>query len=808
MKLSMEWLSDFTPLTVDAKTLCNEMTLSGSKVEGCVELGQDIQNVRTARIARITRHPNADKLVVCQVDNGNETVTVVTGAPNVFEGAIVPVALVGAQLPGGVTISSGELRGVLSDGMLVSVQELGFTPADFPGLDAAENGILILPEDTPLGVDIREVLGLSDTQIDFEITSNRVDCFCVEGLAREAAATFQLPFKPRVPAVLERAEGAAADFAQVRIDAPDLCQRYAARIVRDVTVGPSPMWMQRRLRAAGMRSINNIVDITNYVMLELGQPMHAFDLTDLAGASIIVRRARNDEQMKTLDGGLRQLDNDMLVIADASRAVAIAGVMGAENSEVKPATQTLLLESATFQPTSVRRTAHRAGLRTEASSRFEKGLDPLQVERALDRACELIEQLGCGNVCPGVIDAFPNRPEPAVIPFAADRINGLLGTAIPVSEMSEILARLDVILSHQEGRLVANIPSFRPDLECMADLAEEVARFHGYNTIAPTLLSGKETTLGGLSQQQIMRASMQTVLETYGFFEAMTYSFESPRQLDRLQLPADHPLRQRVVIQNPLGEDFSCMRTSMLPSLLESIAINNSRSARSACLYERAYTYHPVSLPMTGLPDEVEHLTAIAYDLEHDQKSGRLFFEMKAAVLELAVQLGMEEPVFIPLSDDPTLHPNRSARIQIGQEPIGVIGTLHPAVAEAFAVPESTVVLDLSCAPILKLGHFDRTCRSLPRYPAVSRDLAFLMDSRIPVGDLLNLLRSLGGDYLESASLFDVYHGHQVQPGKKSVAFNLVFRKNNGTLKDEDIAPAINSMITTAAARLGAQLRE
>lgn len=808
MKVSMEWLSEFTPLTMDAKTLCNEMTMSGSKVEDLVELGQDIQHVRTARITRITRHPNADKLVVCEVDDGREQVTVVTGAPNVFEGAIVPVAGVGASLPGGVTINAGELRGVLSAGMLVSVQELGFTPADFPGLNAAEHGIFILPENTPVGVDVREILGLADTQIDFEITSNRVDCFCVEGLAREAAATFQLPFNPCVPTVAARADGQASDFASVRIEAPDLCQRYAARIVRDVTVAPSPLWMQRRLRAAGMRPINNIVDITNYVMLELGQPMHAFDLTDLAGASILVRRARAGEPMKTLDGQLRQLDPDMLVIADAERAVAVAGVMGAENSEVKPETRTILLESARFQPTSVRRTATRLGLRTEASSRFEKGLDPYQAERAVNRACELIEQLGCGQVCPGLIDAFPNPPEPVNIPFDAGRINALLGTSIPVSEMSEILVRLEVVLSHQEGGLVAQVPSFRPDLECMADLAEEVARFHGYNTIEATLLSGKETTLGGLSPDQAKRETMKDVLEQYGFFEALTYAFESPRQLDRLQLPDGHALRQSVVIRNPLGEDFSCMRTSMLPSLLESVAINSSRSAKAVRLYECAFTYHPKALPMTELPDEIEHLCAVAYDLEHDQKNGRLFFEMKAAVEELVLQLGIEEPEFAPLTDESTLHPNRSARILIGGETIGSIGTLHPMVADAFAVPETTVVLDLLVATLLRLGHFDRTSRPLPRYPAVSRDLAFLMDSRIPVGDLKNLLTSLGGAYLESLSLFDVYQGHQVQPGKKSVAFNLVFRKGSGTLKDEDIAPAITEMITTAAARLGAQLRE
>ncbi len=808
MKLSMEWLSDFTPLDMDARTLCEEMTMSGSKVESLVELGADIQHVVTARIGRVSPHPNADKLVICDVETGRETVQVVTGATNVFEGAIVPVALPGSGLPGGVTIREGELRGVLSQGMLVSVQELGFSPNDFPGLDPAEHGIFILPETTAIGEDIRVVLGLSDTQIDFEITSNRVDCFCVEGLAREAAATFKRPFEPKAPIVAARAPGLAADFASVRIDAPDLCQRYAARIVRNVVIGPSPLWMQRRLRSAGMRPINNMVDITNYVMLELGQPMHAFDLEDLAGASIIVRRAQSGEQMKTLDGQIRQLDNEMLVIADADRAVAVAGVMGAENSEVKPTTRTVLLESARFQPTSVRRTATRLGLRTEASSRFEKGLDPIQAERAVDRACELIEMLGCGEVCPGLIDAFPAKPEPVSIPFTAAQINGLLGTSLPVSEMTQILARVDVIVNYREEGLVASIPSFRPDLECMADLAEEVARFHGYNRIEATLLTGKETTLGGRTAMQLKREAMKDVLEQYGFFEAVTYSFESPRQLDRLRLPAGHPLRQSVVIRNPLGEDFACMRSSMLPSLLECTAANYNHSVKSMRLYENASTYHPKALPLQELPEETEHLCAVAYDLEHDQRSGRLFFETKAAVEELAIRLGIGQLQFVALTDDPSLHPNRSALIRTGQEMIGSIGTLHPAVAEAFAVPESTVVLDLLAEPLFRLGHFDRTSRPLPRYPAVSRDLAFLVDRSLPVGNLLSLLSDLGGDYLESVKLFDVYQGQQVRPDKKSVAFSLVFRKSDGTLKDEDISPVIDAMVSAAASQMGAQLRE
>ncbi len=808
MKLSMEWLSDFTQLNMDSKTLADRMTLTGSKVENIIELGADITNVVAARITSIEKHPNADKLLVCMVDTGSGSRTIVTGADNVYEGAVVPVALDGAKLPGDVVIRNGELRGVLSEGMMVSAQEFGYTPADFPGFDVPEHGIFILPATTELGTDVREVLGLRDTQIEFEITSNRVDCFCAEGLAREAAASFELPFTPRSPEVKAEEKKGAEEFASVTIEAPDLCPRYAARIATNVKIAPSPLWMQRRLRAAGMRPINNLVDITNYVMLELGQPMHAFDLRDLHEARIVVRRARAGEPMKTLDGVERQLTADMLVIADGERPVAIAGVMGAENSEVKADTSTVLLESANFAPVSVRRTAQRVGLRTESSSRFEKGLDPHQVTRALDRACELIEVLGCGQIAVGVIDAFSVKPEPVSISFEPAQINNLLGTDISVEDMKAILMRLGVALQTSGNSAVAAIPSFRPDLECMADLAEEVARFYGYNEIKPTLLSGKQTTLGALTTGQILRRLMQDALEENGFYEAMTFSFESPSQLDRLRLAAEAPQRRQVKIRNPLGEDFAVMRTSMLPSLLECAAINHSRSNKLVQLYERAFTYHPHNLPLTELPNEAEHLAGIAYDLDHNQKDGRLFYEVKAAALEVFARLGLPEPEFKRLTDDPSLHPGRSALIMLEGQEIGRLGALHPDVAVDFEVPEAAVYLDLLVEPLIAQATVARTCRSLPRFPAVTRDLAFLMDADVPVGELLNLLRAKGGEYLESVEIFDIYQGQQVQEGKKSVAFSLVFRKADGTLKEEEIAPVIQELITVAKTSFAAQLRE
>ncbi len=806
MKVSIEWLKDFTPVNLENKTICDGLTLSGSKVENCITLGDDIQNVVTGRIEKIQKHPDADKLVICQIDIGGQTLQIVTGAPNVHVGDLVPVAKDGAKLPGGVAIRTGLLRGQRSEGMLCSVSELGYTTADFP--EAAADGIFLLPANTPVGQDIRNALKINDTIIDFEITSNRVDCFAVEGLARETAITFDLPFAAKEPEVKKPVADKSADLASISIEAPDLCYRYCGRVVKNIHVGSSPDWLRRRLRCAGMRPINNVVDITNYVMLELGQPMHAFDLAQLSGQQIRVRKASIGETMRTLDGADRLLDPSMLVIADANRAIALAGVMGAENSEITAQTRTILLESATFDSLAVRLAAKKVGLRTEASARFEKGLDVNNASRALDRACELIEQLGIGDVCTGVIDIWPVHPDPVRLTFEPAAINRLLGTNIDADWMISCLEKLGLVVEHAGKTYQAVIPSYRPDLCGEADLAEEIARFYGYNRIEPSLLSGKQTTLGGRSQTQKTIEKIKNMFVSQGFFEACTYSFESYKQLDKLLLPADHPLRKNVQIQNPLGEDYSCMRTSMLPSLLEVAATNFNRSVDSARVFEIAYVYQPQSLPLTQLPDEIKHLTAFLYDETNDQKNGESFYLLKGVAEEMFLHLGLSDISFCAEPDCPWLHPGRSAGIFLNDRRIGQIGVVHPDVAANFGASLQTVVLDLILEPILQLASEQRQYRPLPRFPAVTRDLALLVSVEVPVGKLANVIRSAAGECLEQIRLFDIYQGQQVPAGKKSVAYNLIFRSADRTLNDEDIQPAMQQILKQLDEKCQAVRRE
>ncbi len=685
MKVSIEWLNEFTPLEMPVKTICDELTMSGSKVEGVEVLFEEIERVVTGRLFKLDRHPGADKLQICQIDTGTEQLQIVTGATNVFEGAIVPVALDGSTLAKGLKIKTGKLRGELSQGMLCSIEELGLSAADFPA--GAVHGIFILPEDTPIGVDIRDALKIRDTVIEFEITSNRVDCFSVEGLGREAAVTFNQPFQTVTPIVAAKNSQKSADLATVEITAPDLCYRYAARVVANVKVAPSPDWMRRRLRCAGIRPINNIVDITNYVMLELGQPMHAFDLSQVAGQSIVVRRAAPGEVIRTLDSVDRQLDEQMLVIADRDRAVALAGVMGAENSEITSETTTILFESATFNPQAVRRAAKMVGLRTDASSRFEKGLDVHNAGRALDRACQLVEELACGEICQGKIDVWPYSPEAVTLLCRPAVVNNFLGTSIPADKMTDILTRLGCQVTEVAGDLSIQIPSFRPDLESEADLTEEIARIDGYNNIQPTLLSGKQTTLGGRSASQRAIEKMKDLFIGQGFYEACTYSFESPRELDKMMLPEDHPLRKSVSIMNPLGEDYSVMRTSMVPTLLEIASTNANRSVDQARLFEFAYTYQPKQLPMTELPLEVEHLAALLYDQTRTGQGSSSFFALKGVVEELFLHMGIDQVRFVRAESMPWLHPGQSAQILIGEANAGFIGVVHPDVAERFAAP-------------------------------------------------------------------------------------------------------------------------
>ncbi len=805
MKVSIEWLNDFTPITLAAKSLCDGMTLSGSKVESCDVLGADITKVVIGKITALAKHPDADKLQICQINSGERQLQIVTGATNVQVGDTVPVALDGATLPGGVTIRSGKLRGEQSEGMLCSISELGCTTADFP--DAISDGIFILPADAPLGQDVVEYLHLNDTIIDFEITSNRVDCFAVEGLAREAAVTFELPFQPIVPQVQQTAAEPAAALAKIDIAAPDLCYRYCGRVAKNVRVAPSPAWLRRRLRAVGMRPINNIVDITNYVMLELGQPMHAFDLEQLAGRQIIVRRAADGETMRTLDSVDRKLDASMLVIADRDRAVALAGVMGAENSEITSGTTTILLESATFNPIAVRQAAKKVGLRTEASARFEKGLDVYNASRAIDRACELIEQLGIGEICPGTIDVWPVKPKPLDLIFSPEAINAFLGTAIDTAWMCQTLGKLGIKARQIEDSYHAAIPSFRPDLVCEADLAEEIARLYGYNKIEPTLLSGKQTTLGGRSPAQKTLEKIKDLMIGEGFYEACTYSFESPRQLDKLLVPADHALRQGVQILNPLGEDYSLMRTSMMPSILEIAATNWKRSVESARIFEIAFTYQPKSLPLTELPQEVQHLAAFIYNSAADSQ-GSTFFELKGVMEEVFVHLGLTGIRYQAISDCPFLHPGQTTGLYWNDQMIGFLGIIHPDVADNFGAAPQTAVLDLELASILANSSDKRQYKPLPRFPAVNRDLALLVDAKVSAADLLSVMQAAAGPNLESIRIFDVYQGPQVKVGQKSMAFNLVFRSSERTLNEDDIQPVIQKILEQLLAKCHAILRD
>ncbi|MDD2533579.1 MAG: phenylalanine--tRNA ligase subunit beta [Eubacteriales bacterium] len=806
MKVSIEWLNEYTPLTQTPKAISDAMTMSGSKVEAVEVLFAEIDKVVTGRLTSLERHPDADKLQICYVDTGSEHLQIVTGATNVFAGAIVPVALDGSTLAKGLKIKTGKLRGVLSQGMLCSIEELGLTANDFPS--GAVHGIFILPENTPIGIDILDALNIRDTVIEFEITSNRVDCFSVEGLGREAAVTFGQAFKGLSPVVKAESLKASQDLATVEIIAPDLCYRYAGRVVEHVNVGPSPDWLRRRLRCAGIRPINNIVDITNYVMLELGQPMHAFDLDQVAGRSIVVRRAHAGEVIRTLDSVDRPLDETMLVIADRDRAVAIAGVMGAENSEITAATTTILFESATFNAQSVRRTAKRVGLRTDASSRYEKGLDVYNAGRALDRACQLIEELACGQVCQGKIDAWPYTPDALTLLCRPVMVNHYLGTTYSTARMTEILSELGCIVTEVAGDLSVQIPSFRPDLESEADLAEEIARIDGYNKIVPTLLSGKQTTLGGRNSNQRAIEKIKDLFIGHGFYEACTYSFESPRELDKLTLPIDHPLRNTVLIQNPLGEDYSVMRPSMVPSLLEIASTNWNRSVEQARLFELAYTYQPKQLPMTELPLETLHVAALLFDVTKSGHSGQSFLALKGVVEELFLHLGVQDARFVRAEAMPWLHPGQSAAIYLGEQLAGYLGVVHPDVADNFNAPHGTVLLDLEVMVLLANRREKRIYQSLPKFPAVTRDLALIVSDEILVAELEAVIWGSGGKLLENVSLFDVYSGKQVPEGQKSIAYSLVFRSIDKTLSDEDIAPAMNRILRQLGEQFQATLRE
>lgn len=796
MKVPLNWLKDYVDIKVSPKEFADALTMSGSKVESIEVLGEEISNVVVGKIISLEKHPDADKLQVAKVDVGIEVLQIVTGAQNISVGDYIPIALHGSTLPGGVKIARGKLRGVESNGMMCSIQELGLTKYDYP--EAAEDGIFILGRKLPLGRDIKEVLGLNDNVVEFEITSNRPDCLSMVGIARETAVTLKSGL--RKPEITLKEEGdEAGKYASVEIRDGDLCPRYAARIVKDVKIGPSPEWMKQRLRAAGIRPINNIVDITNYVMLELGQPMHAFDLEYLHGNKIIVRRALDGEVIKTLDDQERKLDSSMLVIADADRAVAVAGVMGGANSEVTENTRMILFESANFDGISVRMTAKKLGLRTEASGRFEKGLDVENVITAVNRAAQLVEELGTGVVCKGVVDCYVNKAEQRVIKFRPEKINALLGTSIKSEEMIDIFKALEFEVD--EASMLVKVPSFRPDVEREADLAEEVARFYGYNNIDATLLAGKASTIGKKTFKQKIEDIIKNTMIACGLSEAYTYSFTSPKVLDKINLPEDSELRKAVVITNPLGEDYSIMRTTTIPDMLEVISRNYNRRIEETRLFELSFVYLPESLPVDKLPEEKLVLTIGMY--------GSLdFYDLKGIVEELMKVLGIGNYEFEPEKNNPTFHPGRTARLVINGKQAGTIGEIHPEVVEMFGGPERTYIGVVEVKPLVENASLTSRYKPLPKFPAVTRDIAMLVKDEIMVKQIEDIIKQQSGNMLEDVKLFDVYKGKQVPEGMKSVAYSITFRAEERTLKDEEVNKVMGRILEGLKTGLGAQLRE
>lgn len=793
MNLPMSWLNDYMDINVTPKEYSDRMTMSGSKVEGFENMGENVQNVVAGKVLTCEDHPDSDHLHVCTVDAGTgEILQIVCGAPNVKAGIIVPTSLVGATLPDG-KIKKGKLRGVESFGMLCSHDELGITE-DMLGYEP-EYGILILPDDTPVGKDIRDIFGMNETVVEFEITSNRPDCFSIIGLARETAATFDKKFTIPEVKFTEGGEN-IADTISVDVLNKDKCQRYCARMVKNVKIGPSPSWMQERLRACGVRPINNIVDITNYVLLEYGQPMHAFDLRDLADNKIIVRRAENGEVIKTLDEQDRTLTNDDLVIADGKKAVAIAGVMGGFNSEVKDDTTTVIFESATFEASSVRLTAQRVGLRTEASSRYEKGLDYNNTVPAVERACQLVEELGCGENTSGMIDVMGNVTDMKTLPFRPEKINAFLGTNISTEQMVKYFDALEI--KTDLDKMTVTPPSFRPDLEGEADIAEEVARFCGYDKIPVTLLSG-EATCGKKTDRQAAQDDINKILTALGMYEIYTYTFTSPSVFDKLSVPADSKLRNAVKISNPLGEDTSIMRTTTIASMLDILSRNYNYRNAAARLFEIGKIFTPTE--EGKLPDEPLKITIGIYGDKAD------FYDIKGICEEMFRSLNVQNVKYEAVTDNPTFHPGRCAKISAGGKTLGLIGEIHPAVGRKYGIETPVYIGELDFENVFLNIKTDVKFKELPKYPAVTRDIAMLVDKTVPVADIEEVVKKASGKLLESINLFDVYEGEQIPEGKKSVAYSAVYRALDRSLTGDEVQKVFDKVLKNLENQLGAQLR-
>lgn len=808
MNTALSWIKAYVPgLTCTDQEYCDRMTLTGTKVEGFERMDKNLEKIVVGQIEKIEKHPDADKLIVCQVNIGSEVIQIVTGAPNVKVGDKVPVVLDGGKVAGGhdggplpedgIAIKAGKLRGVPSDGMMCSIEELGSSKDMYP--DAPDNGIYIFPDSVKVGDDAIEVLGLHDTVFEYEITSNRVDCYSILGIAREAAATFDKPFVPPVVEVKEAGDD-VNNYIKVSIEDTDLCTRYCARVCRNIKIGPSPEWMQRRLAASGIRPINNLVDITNYVMEEYGQPMHAYDLSTIAGGQIIVRRAKDGDEFVTLDGQTRKLDNNVLMICDAEKEIGVAGIMGGENSMITDEVKTVLFEAATFNGPNIRKSAKRLGLRTEASGIFEKGLDPANAKAAIDRACQLIVELGCGEVVSGTVEeGLPVKPL-RVLPFEPAKYNALLGTSVTEEQMLAIFKKLEVeVRDGKDGKELV-IPSFRQDLVGRADMAEEVARFFGYDKIPTTLPKG-ETTTGKLSFKLRIEQKARDIAEYCGFSQGMTYSFESPKVFNKLLLDADDKARAAITIANPLGEDFSIMRTLSLNGMLTSLSTNYNRRNKNVRLYELGNIYLAKSLPLTEQPEERMQFTLGMYG-DGD------FYSLKGVVEEFFDCIGMKKRiVYDPKAGKNFLHPGRQAKIVYEGEELGYIGEVHPAVCDNYAIGTRAYVAVIDIMNVLDFATFDRKYEGIAKYPAVTRDISLEVPKNVLAGDIEGVIAQRGGKILESYQLFDLYEGDQIKDGYKSMAYSVTFRAKDRTLEESDVAGAMKKILN-GLEQLGATLRQ
>ena len=794
MNASYSWIKAYVPdLSCSYQEFRDAMTLSGTKVEGFTQYDADLDKIVIGQVMKVERHPDADKLVVCQVNVGNETVQIVTGAPNVFEGAKVPVVLDGGRVagshdgkltPGGVKIKAGKLRGVESFGMMCSIDELGSNTDMYP--DAAADGLYILPEDAAVGADAIEYLGLRDANYEFEITSNRVDCYSVLGIAREAAATFGLKFNDVDPRV-SKETGDIRDYLEVEVKNTDLCKRYIARMVKNIRIAPSPQWLRQRLASNGIRPINNVVDITNYVMEEFGQPMHAFDYDKLRGHKIIVDTAHDGELFTTLDGQVRKLDKDILMINDAEGGVCIAGIMGGENSKITDDVKTMVFECACFDGTNNRLSSKRLGMRTDSSGKYEKGLDPENAMAAINRACELIEMLDAGDVVGGCIDIYPVKNEPKQIRFDPDKINALLGTDIPKEQQLAYFKPLGI--TYDDNTEMLTIPTFRQDLQRCCDIAEEVARFYGYNNI-PSTLPATSGTHGHLSHEYVIQNDIRNSMLASGYSESMTFSFESPKVFDKMLLAADDELRRCITIMNPLGEDYSIMRTSLFNGLMTSLSTNYNKRNKQAALFELANIYIPKALPLTELPDE---RMTLAFGFYGDGD----FYTLKGTLEELLYKLGLKGiREYTADNLKPFLHPGRQASVLQNKKQIAYLGEVHPIVAENYGISGRVYVAFVDAAALYAIANPAKKFSEIPKYPAVTRDLSLLMKKETLAGEVEAIISKNGGKLLEHLELFDVYEGERIGEGYKSLAYSLVFRAKDHTLSDDEVNPVMEKIIS------------